>query len=59
MVNTHKAEIFLYKQWIPKGLFQFQIIINAIALPAYFEYLCYYGSTATIIFLFFQCLDGV
>ena len=33
--------------WKPKGLFQFKIIINVLALSDSFEYLCY-GSTIII-----------
>ena len=27
-LNPYNAEIFVYKPWRPKGLFQFEIIIN-------------------------------
>ena len=29
-INFHNAEIFMYKQWRPKGFFQFKIIINVL-----------------------------
>ena len=30
-INTHNAEIFLYKPWRPKFFFQFEIIVNVSA----------------------------
>ena len=40
-INPQSTEKLLYKQWRPKGVFQFEIIINAFlnALSASFEYL--------------------
>ena len=39
-------------------IFQFEIILDVlIALSVSFEYLCYYGTTAIINVLLFQCGD--
>ena len=47
--NPYNAEIFLYKQWRPKGFFQFEFIISVLVSSFRFlEYLCY-ESTAIII----------
>ena len=55
-VNPHNAEIFLYKHWRQKGVFQFKIIINVLASSLHLK--TYAKRLRPLeIFLFFQSGD--
>ena len=51
--NTYNAEILLYKQWRPKGLFQFEVILNVLSSSSRFIWipmLCVYGYYNSALF---------
>ena len=53
LFNSYSADIFLFKSWRPKGVFQFEIIINVLVSSFCFIWiymLCVYGGYFFIFF---------